>query len=259
MDEAKKTRRDPKFFEDHTFLISIFWLYLKFPVWVTFFDHSIFITHHSSLITLNTKVVWYHHPISITHYFSHYLGAPHLSQCSFFFFQYLETRTQWKKKSQWRRKKKKKTSEEDWTQWRRKGKKKKETSEDRTQWRRREKKKPSEDWTSEKEEEKKSQLVKRCGWVGPSCVFNYKNAIELWVMETKNWKLSYGLPNKLFLRIEMGLTIFENWVMKTKNWVMRIDEPNSPSFSFYNVILVYIFFKPIVILVFIIISFIKNA
>ena len=33
-------------------------------------------------------------------------------------------------------------------------------------------------------------------WV--SCVFNYKNVIKLKVMETKNWKLSYGLPNKLF-------------------------------------------------------------
>ena len=47
-------------------------------------------------------------------------------------------------------------------------------------------------------------------------------------METKNWKLSYGLPNKLFLRIEMGPTIFENWVMETENWVLRIDEPNDP-------------------------------
>ena len=41
--------------------------------------------HHSSLIILNTKVVWYHHSVSITHYFSHYLGAPRLSWCSFFF------------------------------------------------------------------------------------------------------------------------------------------------------------------------------
>ena len=49
--------------------------------------HSIFITHHSPLITLNTKVVWYHHSVSITHYFSHYLRAPRLSRCSFFFFQ----------------------------------------------------------------------------------------------------------------------------------------------------------------------------
>ena len=47
-------------------------------------------------------------------------------------------------------------------------------------------------------------------------------------METKNWKLSYGLPNQLFLRIEMGPTIFENWVMETENWVMRIANPNSP-------------------------------
>ena len=68
--------------------------------------------------------------------------------------------------------------------------KKIEPSEDRTIERRRRrkkkrKKKPSEDWTSDKEEEKKKS-VKSCGWVGPSCVFNYKNAIELWVMETEN-------------------------------------------------------------------------
>ena len=37
-----------------------------------------------------------------------------------------------------------------------------------------------------KGKKKKSQLVKSCCWVGPSCVFNYKNAIELWVMETEN-------------------------------------------------------------------------
>ena len=37
-----------------------------------------------------------------------------------------------------------------------------------------------------KKKKKKSQLVKSCGWVGPSCVFNYKNVIELWVMKTEN-------------------------------------------------------------------------
>ena len=63
---------------------------------------------------------------------------------------------------------------------------KKKTSEDQTQWKRKGKKKPSEDRTSEKEEEKKSQLVKRCNWVGPLYVFNYKNVIELWVMEIEN-------------------------------------------------------------------------
>ena len=53
--------------------------------WSLNFHHSSLNFHHSSLITLNTKVVWYHHSISITHYFSHYLEAPHLSWCSFFF------------------------------------------------------------------------------------------------------------------------------------------------------------------------------
>ena len=59
-----------------------------------------------------------------------------------------------------------------------------------------EKKKPSEeDRTSEKEEEKKSQLVKSCSWVGPSCVFNYKNVIELWVMKTENSQNVFSFHN----------------------------------------------------------------
>ena len=42
-------------------------------------------------------------------------------------------------------------------------------------------------------------------------------------LETELW-----LAKQTFLRIEMGLTIFENWVMETRNWVMRIGEPNDP-------------------------------
>ena len=97
--------------------------------------HSIFITHHSPLITLNTKVVWYHHSVSITHYFSHYLRAPRLSRCSFFFFQVPSNPNPVKKKkNQWRpnpvkkKKKKKKRTNKQWrrpNQWERRRKKKK--------------------------------------------------------------------------------------------------------------------------------------
>ena len=121
------------------------------------FGSLFFIIQFSSLITLNIKVVWYNHSISITHYFSHYLGGPHLSRCSFFFFFLFSIPRNPNPV-----------------------KKKKE----RTQWRRKEKK-------------KKSQLVKSCYWMGPSCVFNYKNTIELWVMETEksygNWKQLKGV------------------------------------------------------------------
>ena len=55
-----------------------------------------------------------------------------------------------------------------------KKKKKKMEKEDRTQ----EKK-------GKKEEEKRVKGQKVRLWV-PPCVFNYKNAIELWVMETEN-------------------------------------------------------------------------
>ena len=60
---------------------------------------------------------------------------------------------------------------------------------------------------------------------GSPCVFNYKNAIELWVMETKNWKQSYVCHMDFS---SMGPTIFELWVMETELWVMKITHPNSP-------------------------------
>ena len=99
--------------------------------------------------------------------------------------------------------------------------------------------------TEQPTQEKKSQSGQKLQLVlfaGPSCVFNYKNAIELWVMETKNnqklfsvsithnlkirelsdetelWKQSYHLPNNLF---DIGPTIFELWVMETENWVIK--------------------------------------
>ena len=49
---------------------------------------------------------------------------------------------------------------------------------------------PSEE---ERKKKKKSQLVKSC-WVGPLCVFSYKNAIELWVMETENSPKVFSVP-----------------------------------------------------------------
>ena len=65
------------------------------------FYYSSLIIHQSPLITLNTKVLWYHHSVSITHYFSHYLGGPHLSRCSFFFFQVPSNPNPGKKKVNW--------------------------------------------------------------------------------------------------------------------------------------------------------------
>ena len=136
--------------------------------WSLNFHHSSLIIQFSSLITLNTNVVWYHHSVFITHYFSHYLGAPRLSRCSFFFFFFFFPSSQQPEPSEKKKKTVKKTEP---SEGERKKKKK-------NQWRR-----PNQ-W--ERRRKKKSQLVKSCGWVGPSCVFNYKNAIELWVMKTKN-------------------------------------------------------------------------
>ena len=43
------------------------------------------------------------------------------------------------------------------------------------------------------------------------CVFNYKNSIELWVMETEN-------SQKLFSVSITQTQKSENWVMETKLW-----------------------------------------
>ena len=79
------------------------------------FYYSSLIIHQSPLITLNTKVLWYHHSVSITHYFSHYLGGPHLSRCSFFFFQVPSNpnpgkKKQWRRPNRWERRRKKKVN-----------------------------------------------------------------------------------------------------------------------------------------------------
>ena len=71
------------------------------------------------------------------------------------------------------------------------------------------------------EEEKKSQLVKRCSWVGPSYVFYYKNAIELWVMETENtWNVfSISITHNSKIR-ELS---DRNRKLKTELWFSQTD------------------------------------
>ena len=127
-------------------------------VWLHFFDHLISITHNSSLITQFFTPVWHHHPISITQYFSHYLWAHTCQPMQHFFFPVPKlTEANIKKKL---KKIKKKTPELKTNR--------------PNQWKKKKKKKG-----------KKLRLVL---FVGPSCVFNYKNAIELWVMQTETSK-----------------------------------------------------------------------
>ena len=52
-----------------------------------------------------------------------------------------------------------------------------------------EEKKKKKNWTANPEKKKKNQSGQKLQLVlfaGPSCVFNYKNAIKLWVMSYKN-------------------------------------------------------------------------
>ena len=68
------------------------------------------------------------------------------------------------------------------------------------------KKKKTKHPTQEKKKNQSGQKLRPVLFAGPSCVFNYKNVIELWVMETKLlfakqtfcyrshyfWVMSYG-------------------------------------------------------------------
>ena len=140
------------------------------------------ITHNSSLITHYSPLNFSHPFGTITHFLSlnifHTICGPiPVTRCSFFFFfysfQYPETQTQWKKKG-------KKSLDhpnpgEDQTQWKKKGKKQKETQEEKTEPVKEEKEK----------KKKKSKGAAKLWLVGAPCMFNYKNAIELWIMETE--------------------------------------------------------------------------
>ena len=70
-----------------------------------------------------------------------------------------------------------------------------------------------------KKKRKKSQLVKSCGWVGPSCVFNYKNVIELWVMKTENSQKVFSVSithNSKIRKLSDG-----NKKLKTELWLAK--------------------------------------
>ena len=140
---------------------------------------------HSSLITLKyyTRLapsLSYHHSI----FFTLFVNPIFVTQCNFFFFFPVP-------KNQTRKEKKKKETQITRTQW--KKEKKKEDTWDRTQEKKGKKKKRKKedtwDRTKEKKENKKVDWSKGAAelWlVGFPCVFNYKNVIELWVMETEN-------------------------------------------------------------------------
>ena len=142
------------------------------------FHHSIFVTHHLSLIILKyyarlAPSLGYHHSI----FFTLFVGPIPITRCSFFF-------PVPRNPNQKPKKKKKPRSPE--PSERRKGKKKKRRNPDhRTQWKKK-KKNPETRTQWKKKKVDGSKGATELWLVGPSCVFNYKNAIELWVLETKN-------------------------------------------------------------------------
>ena len=149
-----------------------------------------FITQFLSLITHHFKIL--HTFGTITQLPSlnifHTICEPHIchSVQLFFFFFFFPV-----PENQTRKEKKKKETQITRTQW--KKEKKKEDTWDRTQEKKGKKKKRKKedtwDRTKEKKENKKVDWSKGAAelWlVGFPCVFNYKNVIKLWVMETEN-------------------------------------------------------------------------
>ena len=141
--------------------------------------------------------------------------------------------------------------------------KKKKTRTDRTnEKRRRRRKKKNRTANPEKKGKKKvksGQKVWLVLFVGPSCVFNYKNVIELWVMEIENSQnvFSVSITHNSKIRelsewnrvMETELSFakqpfcygshhFELWVMKTENWVIKKGNPNGPLILQHSRILV---------------------
>ena len=143
------------------------------------FYHSISVTHHSSLITLNTTPVWHQHSISITQYFLHYLWAPYLSLISgFFFFPPVPklTKPSGKKKKKKRRNPKQTEVKERRRRRRRKKKeKKKKRTEQPTKRRKEKKKKKSQKWSK--------VAARYCLWV------SYVYLITILPLSYELWKL----------------------------------------------------------------------
>ena len=108
------------------------------------------------------------------------------------------------------------------------------------QWKKKKRKKKKKNWTANPEKKgkknvKSGQKVRLVLFVSPSCVFNYKNAIELWVMETENifWLFSVSITHNSKIRelsdgnrVIVCQTTFLLWVppfLSYKLWKQRIE------------------------------------
>ena len=130
------------------------------------FHHSIFITHHSLLnfshpfdiITQFPSLNIFHTicgPILVSQYIFFFL-VPKLTEANIIKKKTPELKTN--RPNQWKKKKKKKE-------------------------RKKERKNRTANLKKKSQSDQKLRLVL---FAGPSCVFNYKNVIELWIMETEN-------------------------------------------------------------------------
>ena len=203
-------------------LVSIPWknsnlgaVWLHFFDRLHFFDHSIFITHHSSLN--------FSHPFGIITQFPslnifHTICEPiPVSQCSFFFLSVPKLT----EANIYKKKKEKKNPEL-----------KPEPVE--------KKKKKNRTANLGKKKSQSGQKLRLVLFMGPSYVFNYKNAIELWVMETENSQNVFLVSithNSKIRKLSNGnrvivcQTTFLLWIppfFSYELWKLRIELSNLP-------------------------------
>ena len=103
--------------------------------------------------------------------------------------------------------KRKKKKTQNWRLNQKKKKKKKKPEQTEPMKKEKKKKEKKKNWTANPEKKgkknvKSGQKVRLVLFVSPSCVFNYKNAIELWVMETENifWLFSVSITHNSKIR-----------------------------------------------------------
>ena len=168
------------------------------------FYHLIFVTHHSSLITLNTTPIWHRPSI----FFTLFVGSIPVTHCRFFFFFYPNSSNLVKKEKKREREREtqnkpkwKKKTRTDRSERKKKKKKKKgrnpEQTEVKERRRRKEKKKKKKNRTAKKKEKKSQKWSKVaastiCGSTFICLITILLLSYELWKLKTA--KMCFQFP-----------------------------------------------------------------
>ena len=172
------------------------------------FHHLIFVTHHSSLITLNTTPIWHRPSI----FFTLFVGSIPVTHCRFFFFFYPNSSNLVKKEKKRERERerernpeqievKKKKTRTDRSERKKKKKKKREETQNRPKWKKEEeekKRKEKKKNRTAKKKEKKSQKWSKvaastvCGSTFICLITILLLSYELWKLKTA--KMCFQFP-----------------------------------------------------------------